>query len=203
MLVRRIITLGAVTALTAGALTGCSSQAESDPNSFEFWSFTGIGQGEQVDAYTAENPDITIDLTEVGQSGETAQALTTALAGGQVPDLVLIQGDELPRFVENPGNFVDLRSLGADEMEGDYLDWVIEQPTAADGELIGIPTDVGGMAMAYRTDLFAAAGLPTNRDEVSALWPTWEEFLAVGEEYTARPAPRLSIMHQPRCSTRP
>ncbi|WP_227497086.1 ABC transporter substrate-binding protein [Planctomonas psychrotolerans] len=189
MNVRRIITVGAITALSAGILTGCSNSSQggsnADANSFEFWSFTGIGQGEQVEAYTAENPDITIDLTEVGQSGETAQALTTALAGGQVPDLVLIQGDELPRFVANPGNFHDLREFGADEIADDYLDWVIEQPTAEGGEIIGIPTDVGGMAMAYRTDLFEAAGFPTDRDEVSALWPTWDDFIATAEKYTA------------------
>ena len=31
--------------------------------------------------------------------------------------------------------------------------------------------------MCYRTDLFKAAGLPTDRAAVSALWPTWDEFI--------------------------
>src|SRR5690606_29142856 len=31
--------------------------------------------------------------------------------------------------------------------------------------------------------LFQEAGLPTDRDEVSALWPTWEEFIEVGKQY--------------------
>lgn len=39
--------------------------------------------------------------------------------------------------------------------------------------------------MCYRTDLFAAAGLPTEREQVSALWPTWDRFLEVGQQYTA------------------
>jgi len=68
-------------------------------------------------------------------------------------------------------------------MKGDYLDWVMKQSTTKDGKIIGIPTDVGGMAIAYRTDLFKAAGLPTNRDEVSKLWPTWDAFLEVGKKY--------------------
>jgi len=50
-------------------------------------------------------------------------------------------------------------------------------------KLLGIPTDVGGMAIAYRTDLFKAAGLPTDRDEVSKLWPTWDAFMEVGKKY--------------------
>ncbi|MGX7826416.1 ABC transporter substrate-binding protein [Actinokineospora sp. 24-640] len=154
-----------------------------DGKSFEFWSFSGINQKASVDAYRQAHPDVTVKLTEVGTTVETAQALTTALAGGKVPDLVLIQGDDLPKFVQQPQNFVDLRTLGADAITGDYLDWVIRQSAAKDGEVLGIPTDVGGMAVAYRTDLFADAGLPTDRDEVSALWPTWEEFIETGKRY--------------------
>lgn len=168
------------------ATMACSSgDGGGDPGTFEFWSFTGIDQQRSVDRYLQENPEIQIRLNEVGGSQETAQALTTALAGGAVPDLVLIQGDDLPRFVEQPQNFYDLREFGADEIEDDYLDWVFSQAVAADGEILGIPTDVGGMAVAYRTDLFAEAGLPTDRDEVSALWPTWDEFIETGREYTA------------------
>ena len=32
-------------------------------------------------------------------------------------------------------------------------------------------------------DLFEKAGLPTDRDEVSALWPTWDDFIATGEQF--------------------
>ena len=34
----------------------------------------------------------------------------------------------------------------------------------SDGRLIGLPTDVGSLAVCYRKDLFEAAGLPTERD---------------------------------------
>jgi cellobiose transport system substrate-binding protein len=102
-----------------------------------------------------------------------------------VPDLVLIQGDDLPKFVQQPQNFYDLRQLGADKIKGNYLGWVMSQSTAKGGEIIGIPTDVGGMAIAYRTDLFKDAGLPTDRAEVSKLWPTWDAFIETGKKYTA------------------
>lgn len=181
----RIASSATLAMTLAFVTTGCSSGDDAgDPNSFEFWSFTEINQQAAVDEYLKDNPDVTVELTEVGSSVETAQALTTALAGGKVPDLVLIQGDDLPKFVEQPQNFHDLRELGADEMQGDYLDWVISQSTAAGGEIIGIPTDVGGMAIAYRTDLFAEAGLPTDREEVGDLWPTWDDFIEIGETYT-------------------
>ena len=37
--------------------------------------------------------------------------------------------------------------------------------------------------MCYRTDLFEKAGLPTDREEVSALWPTWDDYIATGEQF--------------------
>jgi cellobiose transport system substrate-binding protein len=157
-----------------------------ESTSFEFWSFTGIDQKSDVNDYLALHPDLQVKLTEVGGTTETAQALTTALAGGKVPDLVLIQGDNLPKFVQQPQNFLDLRKSGADQMKGDYLEWVMEQATATSGEIIGIPTDVGGMAIVYRTDLFAAAGLPTDRESVSKLWPTWDAFIDTGKQYVAK-----------------
>jgi cellobiose transport system substrate-binding protein len=173
--------LAVVTACSPGSASGGGG----DGKSFEFWSFSGIDQKRDVDEYMRAHPDIQVKLTEVGSTTETAQALTTALAGGKVPDLVLIQGDNLPQFVQQPQNFHDLREYGADQIKGDYLDWVMEQAEADGGQIIGIPTDVGGMAVAYRTDLFAAAGLPADRESVSQLWPTWDAFIETGKRYTA------------------
>jgi cellobiose transport system substrate-binding protein len=192
--VKRVIT--AAVAFAAAALlllvVGCSdgSGGSSGSKTFEFWSFTQINQKADVDVYTKAHPDRHVKLTEVGSTTETAQALTTALAGGKVPDLVLIQGDDLPKFMQAPDNFVDLDTLGADKVKGDYLDWVMKQSTTRDGKIIGVPTDVGGMAIAYRADLFKAAGLPSDRDAVSKLWPTWDAFMDVGKKYvqaTGRP----------------
>nr|WP_179756360.1 extracellular solute-binding protein [Kineococcus aurantiacus] len=183
---RRALALSALAGGLGLGAAACSSGsgASSDPNTFEFWSFTGINQKTDVEAYKKLAPDVTVKLTEVGNAQETAQGLTTALAGGKVPDLVLVQAGDLPKFMKNPGNFTDLNTLGGADVKGDYVDWVMAQATATSGELVGIPTDVGGMGVAYRTDLMAAAGLPTNRDEVGALWPTWDDFIATGQRYT-------------------
>jgi len=173
--------------LVVGCTPGSSGESGStDESTFEFWSFTGINQKADVEVYTKKHPDRKIKLTEVGSTTETAQKLTAALAGGKVPDLVLIQGDDLPKFMQSPDNFLDLSTLGADKMKGDYLDWVMKQSVTADGKIIGIPTDVGGLAIAYRTDLFKNAGLPTDRDEVSKLWPTWDAFMEVGKTYVQK-----------------
>lgn len=164
---------------------GAAAAEDGDPNAeFTFWSFTGIGAQDGVDAYLEEQPDANVKLSEVGSTTETATALTAALAGGEVPDLVMIQNDDLPKFVENPGNFLDLRELGGDDLGEDYLDWAIDAATGEDGSIIGIPTDVGGLSLAYRADLFEEAGLPTEPEEVAEAWSTWDDFIAMGEQYT-------------------
>ncbi|MBA2950836.1 extracellular solute-binding protein [Streptomyces himalayensis] len=178
------VALAVALTLAAAGCSGGPTTAAGDDKSFEFWSFTGIDQKAAVQEYRKEHPDVRVKLTEVGSSTETAQALTTALAGGKVPDLVLIQGDDLPKFVQQPQNFHDLREFGADKVKGDYLDWVMSQSTTEDGQIIGVPTDVGGMAVAYRKDLFAEAGLPTDREAVSKLWPDWDAFIETGKKYT-------------------
>ena len=42
--------------------------------------------------------------------------------------------------------------------------------------------------MCYRTDLFAKAGLPVERDAVSAKIKTWEDYIALGKQFAASAA---------------
>ena len=73
--------------------------------------------------------------------------------------------------------------MGAKSLSKQWLDWKWRQSIAPNGAQIGLGTDVGSLAICYRRDLFAKAGLPTNRAAVSALWPTWQKFVAVGKRF--------------------
>ncbi len=68
---------------------------------------------------------------------------------------------------------------------------------------LGLGTDIGPLAICYRTDLFKAAGLPTDPAEVSALWANgWDGYIAAGQQYKAN-APLGKSGPTPRaaCST--
>jgi ABC-type glycerol-3-phosphate transport system substrate-binding protein len=54
------------------------------------------------------------------------------------------------------------------------------------GRLYAVPDDFGAYLMGYRTDIFAQAGLPTDPARVAALWPTWDDFIAVGKHIKAK-----------------
>ena len=75
-----------------------------------------------------------------------------------------------------------------------YLAWRWAQGVGHDGSVIGIPTDVGGLEVLYRTDLMVKAGLITaaqsksgaGRDIMGKSWPTWDKFIAVGQKYMSK-----------------
>ncbi|MFC4059591.1 extracellular solute-binding protein [Planomonospora corallina] len=113
--------------------------------------------------------------------------LVTQLAtGAGAADVVAVESGYVATFTPLPGKFHNLKDYGLDKRQGEYLDWKWQQGVSNDGSaLLGLGTDVGGLAMCYRPDLFEKAGLPTDRDEVSKLWPTWEQYIETGRKFAA------------------
>lgn len=165
----------------AGGSSGSSS--DSNQKVLQFWAFGDMGLAELIAEYEAANPDIKIEM-KVSDFDPHHQGLLTSL-DSTTPDIAAIEVGYSSLFKAVSQKFVDLAEYGAADMEGDYLDWRWAHGVDLDGRIFGIPTDVGPMAVCYRSDLFAEAGLPTDRDEVSALWPTWEDFIEVGEQYVS------------------
>lgn len=85
-------------------------------------------------------------------------------------------------------------NLSATSIKPNYLPWRWEQGVGYDNSVIGIPTDVGGLEVAFRTDLMVKAGLVTAaqvkngtaRDVLSKKWPTWSKFIEVGKQYMSK-----------------
>ncbi|MFC0532242.1 ABC transporter substrate-binding protein [Phytohabitans kaempferiae] len=151
--------------------------------------FGQFGYEELYKQYEASHPNIKIVERGTGSNlDEYSPKLTQWLAAGKgAGDVVAIEEGLLVEYKANPGNFVNLLDHGAGELKGNFMEWKWNQGLTADGKhLVGLGTDVGGMAMCYRKDLFEKAGLPTERDEVSKLWPTWQDYVRVGEQFKAK-----------------
>lgn len=180
------------TAAVAGSmlLAACGASA-GDPGQ-------GSGEGDRVtltinvfgdsfprslyDAYEADHPGITIkeNRADYGTHHNNLQARLTA--GSGTADIELIEVGQVAGFIGQSDKFVDFQDEGVDTTL--WSDAKIAQASTPDGSaLIGLGTDIGGLAICYRADLFAKAGLPTDREEVSALWPTWEDYISTGSEF--------------------
>ncbi|WP_433530053.1 extracellular solute-binding protein [Micromonospora sp. CA-263727] len=185
--------LAAVALAAAGALlvtSGCGGGDDAADGNITLTVdvFGQFGYDELYRQYENDNPGVKI--VERGTGGnldEYSPKLTQWLAAGKgAGDVVAIEEGLMVEYKANPDNFVNLLDHGAAELKGNFLEWKWNQGLTADGsKLIGLGTDVGGMAMCYRTDLFAKAGLPTDREEVSKLWPTWQDYIATGEKFKA------------------
>ncbi|HZG57168.1 extracellular solute-binding protein [Paenibacillus sp.] len=154
------------------------------------WLFTGTGMEPYMEKYAAEH-NIKLNIQQQ-EYGDHHNSLVTALAAGSgAPDIALVEIGYIDQFKADESKFYNLADFGANDIMGDYLEWKRVQASSQDGSFIfGIPTDVGPMVAMYRTDLFAQAGLPTNRDEVSKLFSSWEAFVDVGrtiKEKTGKP----------------
>jgi cellobiose transport system substrate-binding protein len=159
-------------------------EQEAEPVTLVLQTFGDFGYDEAIEEFQALNPHITVDHQRMGELRDFAPQLAQWIAAGSgAGDVVGLEEGILLQYIENPDGFLDLFEQGAEELEGVYLDWKWERGITEDGRLIGLGTDVGGLAMCYRADLFEEAGLPSDRDEVSALWPTWEDYVEAGRQF--------------------
>jgi cellobiose transport system substrate-binding protein len=179
----------AAAAAAALALTAaCSGGGDDDGKiTLSVGLFGDFGFGPLYEEYTKLHPEIEFE-ERIAEFADHHTNLTTHLATGSgAADIEAVEVGYIAQYTAQPDRFHNLLDLGAADLEGQWLDWKWQQALSKDGEsLIGLGTDVGGMAMCYRRDLFEQAGLPVERDEVSALWAgSWENYVEVGRRYSA------------------
>ncbi len=188
-----VAAVGAVTSLVLlAACSGTTSSSSSStaaptgPVTLKINDWGDFGLKALIPIYEKAHPNVTI-VENSGDYNQQHQNLQKFLvAGSGAPDISAIDEGFAVQFRNQADKFVDLKSLGAGSYQSKYLDWKWAETLGPKGEQIGLGTDVGGLAMCYRADLFKAAGLPTDRDAVSALWPTWDDFINVGKQYVAK-----------------
>jgi cellobiose transport system substrate-binding protein len=182
----RVVAVGTAAAVLA-ACSGNSGGGAGDKITLKinFWGDFGLTQ--LTPKYEALHPNVRIVLNSGEYNAQHEDLQKKLIAGSGAPDIAAIDEGFMVAFRSQADKFVNLLDSGAAQYESRYLPWKWKLSLSPDGKTqIGLGTDVGGLAMCYRTDLFAAAGLPTDRAEVSKLWPTWNEFITVGQQYTAR-----------------
>ncbi|MFG2821566.1 extracellular solute-binding protein [Kitasatospora sp. NPDC048365] len=191
---RRSLSFAAATAVAASlAVTGCSSSGGSGDAAggkitLTVATFSDFGYKPLIAEYEKAHPNVTVK-ERVSQLDQHHNSLSTQLSSGSgAADVVAIEEGYLPKFREVKDKFVNLADYGAAARKDEYLPYKWAQGTTADGFVLGYGTDVGGLAICYRKDLFQQAGLPTDRAEVAKLWPTWDAYFKTGDAFRAKVA---------------
>jgi len=180
------VALAAVTAFSAAACNKSNTPAPgAKPTELIVDTFGQFGYEDLVKQYEQQT-GIKITLKKTQNLGDYTPKLIRNLATRKnLGDVVALEEGIINQFKLNPANWVNLKDYMPAGKDTQYLQWKWEAGQAADGYQIGFPTDMGSLATCYRRDLFKKAGLPTERDQVSALWPTWDKFIETGKKYTA------------------
>jgi cellobiose transport system substrate-binding protein len=149
-----------------------------------FWGDMGLDKLKTE--YEASHPNVKIVLNSGEYNAQHEDLQKKLVAGSGAPDISAIDEGFIVQFRSQADKFVNFMDKGGADYESKYLPWKWKESMSTDGKQIGLGTDVGGLAMCYRSDLFKAAGLPTDRDAVSKLWTNWDDFINVGKQYTAK-----------------
>lgn len=187
---RRIgLVAGALTTsalVLAGCAGGSGTAATADPNekvTLTVATFNDFGYSDALFAeYTKEHPNVTIVHNKAATSNDARANYFQKLGKTGLADIEAIEVDWLPEVMK----YSDLLAPVPTDLKSRWLDWKVKAATDAQGNLIGYGTDIGPEGVCYRSDLFAAAGLPTDREEVAKLLTgDWKTYFDTGEKYTA------------------
>lgn len=204
---RRVVAVGAllpVLALAAcggsssktGASGGSSSAGgggacakSSGKVALSFWSWVpGIDQAAAL--WNKENPDIqvTVKTTPAGNAG-TYQNLFNALKAKTAPDLSQVEYDSLASFrLQNGLKDISVCDVTA-PAQSSFVDWTVQQTSFGEKALYAVPQDTGPMALIYRKDLFAKAGITTPP-------ATWQEYADDAQKIKAATGANITFFPQ-------
>jgi cellobiose transport system substrate-binding protein len=191
---RRLRTVAAA-ALAAGLALGPAACSKSDDGGggsgggkvkLTVDTFGNFGYTKALQDFNASHPNIEAVERKNGQLNDFSPKLAQWIATGSgAGDVVGLEEGLLLLYLRQPDKFVNLMDQGGQELESRFPKWKFERGKAKTGELIGIGTDVGGLATCYRKDLFQQAGLPTDREQVSQLISTWDKYIEAGKQFKA------------------
>ncbi|SFE09909.1 cellobiose transport system substrate-binding protein [Actinacidiphila alni] len=192
---RRTWLAGGGAVLAAALLaTGCGSDSTSKSGSggdanakitLTVNLFSDFGYKDLYAQYHKLHPNITIKENRADLGAHHQNLHAHLVAGSGTADIEAIEIGQVAGFQSQASKFVNFLDEGVDKNQ-----WVPSKTAPAssrDGSsLFGLGTDMGGMALCYRADLFKKAGLPTDRAAVSSLVANWDSYFATGKQFLAK-----------------
>lgn len=134
--------------------------------------------------FMAANPGITVNYVTY-PSNRIFEALTTAFAANQGPDIFNVSIGNAVSFIDNgriaPIDYKALGYRGSADVEDEYLPGMLE-PVKREGDIYGLPLEITNMCLYVNKKMLREAGIDPERD-----WPrTWEDLITLSEKIVKR-----------------
>ncbi|MEU9705465.1 ABC transporter substrate-binding protein [Streptomyces sp. NPDC047981] len=176
------------TALPAGCAAGPAEEPGRTTLTVGVFGAFGLKEAGLYDAYTRLHPEIAVRQTSIERNENYyPQLLTHLVSDSGLADVQAVEVNNIAEITTTQGHrLVDLGAVpGVDKSA--FLPWKWAQGTDRNGRTVALGTDIGPQAVCYRKDLFARAGLPTDRAAVGRLWAgDWKKYLDTGRRFKAR-----------------
>jgi lactose/L-arabinose transport system substrate-binding protein len=141
------------------------------------------------EVYSAENPDVKVNVIEYAQA-DIIQKLNTGLNSGTttgLPNIVLIEDYRAQSFLSAyPDAFTELTGS---IMPEDFSDYKLG-PTSFEGKQYGTPFDSGVTGLYYRTDYLEEAGY--SAEDMEDL--DWDEYIEIGKAVKEKTGKKMTTL---------
>ena len=162
------------------SLSGCGASDGKTRLTFQIWD---VAQRESMqaicDAYTAKNPDVTIEV-QVTSWNEYWTKLEAAAESNTMPDIFWMHTNQI-LYYSDFGMLADVTDL-YDDVEPDYYqnhfsEISIGNASGSDGRMYGVPKDKDNIFLVYNKEMFDAAGVAYPDEN----W-TWDDLTAASAQ---------------------
>jgi multiple sugar transport system substrate-binding protein len=161
-------------------LAGCGASDGKTHLTFQIWDVAQRdGMQAVCDAYTAQNPDVVIEV-QVTSWSEYWTKLEAAAESNTMPDIFWMHTDQILYYADF-GILADLTDL-YDDVETDYYtnhfsEVSLGNATGSDGLVYGVPKDKDNIVLVYNKEMFDAAGVAYPDES----W-TWDDLTDASEK---------------------
>ena len=166
---------GAATSEPASALETSAPSTE-----LTVWYFDKVSMDTVIPLFEQSHPGVKVNFVEQ-PFGDMSKKYLAALAAKQgVPDVIGLDTSMVGQFLDAGENLL-AEPYSAAQLEKDFIDWKFNATRTSSGEMKAMPWDVATGVMFYRPDVFKAAGLPSEPDQLAKSLATWDDFIKAGQ----------------------
>ena len=164
---------GMLSLVLMAGLAGCGADDGTIHLTFQIWDVAQRdGMQAMSDAYTAKNPNVTIEVQVINWD-EYWTKLEAATISGKMPDIFWMHTNEILKYADN-GKLADMTDV-VDTSH--FSDISLSNASGSDGVLYGVPKDKDTVALLYNKEMFDAAGVAYPDES----W-TWDDLVDASQK---------------------